>query len=153
MDHQLNTLAIDDKLQIPGFLGTFACDEIPKKPKKVANFSLVVNVDPADKPGSHWIGIIFSRNVLYFVDSYGRTYKDHELFPGIFTRNIRKFIGDLKVVCNRKMLQQLVSNACGDYAVYFIREITKNGFRKAMSVFSENLKKNDEYVVNYVKIL
>ena len=72
MDHQLNTLQIDEKLQIPGFLGTFACDEIPKKPRKDANFSLVVNVDPAKEPGSHWIAIIFTGNVLYFMDSYGR---------------------------------------------------------------------------------
>ena len=59
MEHQLTTTEIDKKLNIPGFLGTFAYDEVPELPKRLRNFSIVGNVDPSSKPGSHWIAIVF----------------------------------------------------------------------------------------------
>ena len=78
---------------------------------------------------------------------------NNAMFPEVFVRNIKKFAGDSIVVCNRKILQQLVSNVCGEYAVYFIREMAKTSFKSVLGVFSENLKKNDDFVFNYFKKL
>ena len=151
MEHQLTTTEIDAKLEVAGYLGTFACDELPENPKDLTSFSFVVNVDPSNEPGSHWLAVVFKTGIFYFIDSYGRSYNDRGLFPKLFIDIFQKYFEKSKVICNRKMLQQLVSNACGDYAIYFIREMSKNSFKKVLSVFSENLKRNDQIVVRYVK--
>ena len=40
----------------PSFLGVFALDKVPPKIKKW-NVKLIINLDPATKPGSHWVDI------------------------------------------------------------------------------------------------
>lgn len=58
---------------VPGFLGAFAADQLPKNPQRP--FSLIVNYSKADSPsgGTHWVAMKFPAysNALYF-DSYGK---------------------------------------------------------------------------------
>ena len=51
------------------------------------------------------------------------------------------------------MLQQLTSHACGDYCVYFINEMSKKSFENVLSIFGDDLLKNDKFVKNYVNKL
>ena len=54
------------------FRGVFACDQLPKQymPRPSA---LVINTDPADKPGQHWVAIYITRDgVGEYFDSYGK---------------------------------------------------------------------------------
>jgi hypothetical protein len=56
----------------PAFLGVFALDQVPPIIKKSANVKLIINLDPARKPGSHWVAIWRKDNIGYYFDSFGR---------------------------------------------------------------------------------
>lgn len=145
----MDTIELDDVLSsVSGFIGAFACDQLPPIPKK--DFSVVINTDPSNLPGDHWLTLIRKNSVLYFIDSYGRHYKDATFDP-IFVKTILKYIGKEKVVCSNKWLQQLTSNTCGYYCVYFIKELLGNSLKRCLSVFGDDLRVNDDYVLNYVK--
>lgn len=145
----MDTTEIDKKLaNVPGFIGAFAYDQLP--PNSTNDFSLVLNTDPSHLPGEHWLAIVKNQTLIYFIDSYGRHYTDSS-FETPFIKTVEKLIGQNKVVYNKMWLQQLTSNVCGDYCVYFIRELSKNSFKKCLAVFSDDLRKNDKHVLNYVK--
>ena len=146
----MNTLQIDDKISVPGFLGAFAYDELPEKNQD--NFSLVINTEVGSKPGDHWVALIKKEQQLFFLDSYGRNVKD-STFPSGFTTAILKYIGNSKWKFNSRWLQQLTSNTCGEYCVYFIEELGKRSLDRALAIFSDNLAENDRTVVEYVKYL
>ena len=147
----MDTLQIDKKITVPGFLGTFPYDEIPQKPKS-DTFSLVINTESSKEPGDHWLVLLYKKPYFYFLDSYGRSLHDGT-FSSEFTKAIKVYIGRTRYKSNKKWLQQLTSNACGDYCVYFIMEMSKNSLDKVLSVFGYNFSKNDKFVEYYVKKL
>ena len=147
----MDTLEIDKKVSAPDFLGAFSFDELPTKPKN-GTFTAILNVDSSNLPGSHWIAIIYKNSCFYFIDSYGRHFNDGT-FPKAFSTTIKNYFGKNCYKTNTKMFQQLTSNACGDYCIYFIQEMTKKSFKNVLSVFSANLAKNDTFVTEYVKKL
>jgi hypothetical protein len=147
----MDTLDLDKKVTARGFLGAFAYDEIPQRTND-DHFSLIVNTSPSSESGDHWLAIVYDKETFYFIDSYGRKPNDATL-PKQFSFAIRKYIGENRMKYNSKWLQQLTSNACGDYCVYFLQEFEKVGFKRLLRVFSQNLKKNDKFVLNYVKKL
>ena len=150
--NSLNTLQIDKKLEnIHGFLGAFPYDELPKSRRKL--FSLVVNTSSSHEPGDHWLALVYRNNAYYFLDSYGRDITDMT-FPEEFKEAIKRYVGGEKILYNRKILQQILSNACGDYAIYFVRMFSSgDSLKKSLTVFTDNLKYNDVYVTNFVKHL
>ena len=56
----------------PSFLGVFAIDKIPPTIQKSKNIKMIINLDPANKPGSHWVAIWRKCNTSYYFDSFGR---------------------------------------------------------------------------------
>ena len=150
MKATMNTVEIDKKISVPGFLGAFGYDELPTR--KDENFSLIVNTEPSTEPGDHWVALVQKENLLYFLDSYGRNFKNY-LFPSGFRETILKYVGNSRFKFNPLLLQQFLSNACGDYCVYFIQELHKGTLTKALSIFSDDLAKNDKIVKEYVKKL
>ena len=147
----MDTLQIDEKITAPGFLGAFPYNEIPQKPKS-DRFSLVINTESSKESGDHWLVLLYKKPYFYFMDSYGRTLHD-QTFPGQFTKTIKNYIGNARYKFNKNWLQQLTSNACGDYCVYFIMEMSKKSFEKVLSVFGDDLSKNDKYVELYAENL
>ncbi len=144
----MDAIQIDEKISVPGFLGTFGYDELPTR--KDGNFSLIVNTEVSTEPGDHWVALVQKDNLLYFLDSYGRNFKN-PTFPRGFRETIKKYVGNSSFKFNPLLLQQFLSNTCGDYCVYFIQELDKGGLTKALSIFSDNLAENDRLVVEYVK--
>lgn len=144
----MDTLQIDRALdKVPGFLGAFPFNELPDKPS--SDFSVIVNTDAG--PGDHWLALVRMQDKIYFHDSYGRK-PDNELFTLEFIKSMKDYIsGDC--VSNTKLIQQLMSNVCGFHCIYFILEIQKNSFDQVLSVFTKNLKKNDDIVVKYFNSL
>ena len=147
----MDTTQLDQKLTAPGFLGAFPYDQMPPKPDSEV-FSIILNTDPETEPGDHWIALVYKAPYFYFCDSYGRTLHD-STFPSAFSTTVKNFIGKTGHKSNTKFLQQLTSNVCGDYCVYFIQEMAKTSFARTMRVFSTNLKSNDRFVENYVNNL
>ena len=147
----MDTTQLNQKITAPGFLGAFPYDQMPPKPDSVV-FSVILNTDPETEPGDHWIALVYKAPYFYFCDSYGRALRD-PTFSSAFSTTVKNFIGKTGHKSNTKFLQQLTSNVCGDYCVYFIQEMAKTSFARTMRVFSTNLKSNDRFVVNYVNNL
>ena len=147
----MDTTQLDQKITAPGFLGAFPYDKIPPKPDSGV-FSVILNTDPEAEPGDHWIALVYKAPYFYFCDSYGRPLRD-STFSSAFSTTVKSFIGKTAHKSNTKFLQQLTSNACGDYCVYFIEELAKTSFARTMRVFSTNLKSNDRFVEKYVNNL
>ena len=136
-----------EEIKTKNFQGAFAYDEVPDLPE--GEWSIIVNTAPSSNPGEHWIAIIFKDGVTYFMDSYGRELNFRETtFSTEFVKKMKSIIRGY-LVNNRKLLQQLTSNACGYYAVYFVERLTDESMKKTLQPFSENLKQNDMYVYNY----
>lgn len=55
----------------PAWGGVWPVDRVKLKP----NMAYIVNTDPHDKPGEHWIAVWTSATRAYIYDSYGRSPK------------------------------------------------------------------------------
>ena len=144
----ISTLEIDEKLKtVPNFLGAYAYDELPEKP--TGDFSIIVNTEPGTEPGDHWIPIICQNNIVYFVDSFGRA-PTNPLFSKEFKETIRTFISGYKRRWNNRMIQYIFSNVCGEYSIYFIREMQTKTMFDVLSIFGVDLRRNDSLVVEIV---
>ena len=67
---QLDYLARDDPQLKRYFYGTVACDRLPKSPVKTQRQGYIVNTDPHDQPGQHWLAVWTDGNVCEILDSY-----------------------------------------------------------------------------------
>ena len=47
-----------------------ACDRLPKSPVKTTLQGYIVNTDPHDQPGQHWLAVWTEGNVCEVLDSY-----------------------------------------------------------------------------------
>ena len=136
-----------DEIETTNFHRAFAYDEIPDLPE--GEWSIIVNTASSSDPGEHWIALVFKDGVTYFMDSYGRELNLREAtFSPDFVNKMKSTVRGY-VVNNRQLLQQLTSNACGYYAVYFVERLTVESMKKTLQPFSENLKQNEMYVYNY----
>lgn len=146
---KMNTIEIDAKLsKVESFLGAFAWDLLPPKPD--SEFSLIINDDKSTLPGNHWLCLVKKNGVLYFIDSYGRDFND-ATFDASFSAKMMQYIGDETCIKNKTWLQQLTSNTCALYGIYFINEMQKRSFKSCLAVFTDNLETNDNLVLNYVR--
>ena len=52
-------------------------NEEHNKNEKISQFGMVINLDPHDKPGSHWVALYtnFDKNQIYFFDSLAKNQK------------------------------------------------------------------------------
>ena len=109
----LDQLAKQDCRLRPSFRGVFAADRLPRQSRDGA---YIVNTDPHDKPGRHWLGLWVDRPTCQVFDSYGlplRVYDDPDLqlwlsqFPTVLRSD--------------KTLQTLDSMACGHYALQYLK--------------------------------
>ena len=122
------------------FLGVFSCDRLPIVSELPC--SLIMNTDPHDKPGQHWVAIHINskRNGLYF-DSYGFPPLNHE-FTEFLNQNCYNW------TYNRYMIQGYNTVTCGQYCVLFILLKTL-GYKLAdiIHLFTHDFQVNDEIVV------
>lgn len=54
---ELLTVLSCDGLTKDLFLGVFPRDALPPKPVKKKTFCFIINTDPSNKPGLHWLAI------------------------------------------------------------------------------------------------
>lgn len=106
----------------------------------------VINSDPIDEPGEHWIAIYFDRwgRGEYF-DSYGLPPAVTGLTAYMDRYSLKKWI------YNRKTLQSLFSSVCGHYCVYFILFRCRGiPLHAITSSFTSNLTENDRTVSQFI---
>ena len=76
---QLDHLAKAVALLKPYFYGTVACDRLPSRPIKKEACWYIVNTDPHNRPGRHWLALwTHSGNVCEVMDSYALPLESYE---------------------------------------------------------------------------
>ena len=64
-------LARHDPRLEPHFYGTVPCSKLPRHPQKDRSVGYIVNTNPHDRPGRHWIALWTTpENVCEIFDSY-----------------------------------------------------------------------------------
>ena len=96
------------------YIGTFSKNNVPKLKN---NESTIVNLANSYLKGSHWIGMKFITDKLFYFDSYGIPY-----IPGI----IKKQYPNSKIITNIYKIQSNSSNECEKFCIMFILSNIKN---------------------------
>lgn len=100
------------------FAGVYPRDLLPEiLPHQKA---VVINTDPHDRPGAHWVCVYLNTPVIEYFDSYG-------LPPA--HRDIQDFIrrhGD-RWMYNMHCYQALDTDVCGQYCVYYLHHRHRSG--------------------------
>ena len=133
---QLSYLAKQDPYLAPIFAGVFAADELPGLPEQWKKRAYIVNTDPIDKPGSHWLAIFTKKHTCEVMDSYGlplKWYKPSDVVEWVFE--------NFEIVRSNAMtLQEMNSQSCGQYALMYLKAKARG---QSMQDFISVFKKGD----------
>lgn len=99
------------------FYGTVACDKLPSVLMKEGATAYIVNTDPHDEPGKHWIALWTEGNVCEIMDSYALSLDVYGTAAPLQEWMDRQFKYQMR---SGKSLQSLFSQSCGDYALMFL---------------------------------
>lgn len=144
------------RINVPFWGGVFSSDTLPARPPK--RFRCVVNFDPSDHPGSHWLGIVLHGNGTgEFFDSYGVKADGDGAF--LHSRFHTHFSNYMDKQCpmgwgfNNWDLQSMHTRTCGQYALWFCHA---NGGPVTAPTFwqwaSMDLDANDAKIKENVKL-
>jgi len=142
---QLDHLARTNPSLCCVFYGTVPCDRLPKTLPQEGPTAYIVNTDPHDKPGMHWIALWADKDKCEILDSYGLpldVYGTAEPFREWLDRHFKYHI------FNGKSLQSLFSQSCGGYALMFLIDRAEG---RDLNAFLSRFKKN-EFVENDRKV-
>ena len=110
------------------FCGVFASDKLPKIPRLGL---YVVNLDPSELPGSHWVAIYIHGRFAEYFDSYG-------LRP--FVPDILNFLTPFHLNHNSVQIQSFHSDICGEYCcLYAASKCLGHTLRKFLSQFHHSI--------------
>lgn len=117
---QLEKAAKADPIISTIFQGVFAADQVPWTTlQRLPQWSIIINTDPIDKPGQHWVAALKRHNKCFFFDSYGKR-------PTTYQPRLWRMLNQCKA--NDKDYQQTYSTVCGDYCLLFLRLFTTKDF-------------------------
>ena len=120
------------------WLGVFARDELPDLPMEKRPFALVINTDPHDKPGQHWLAIYAPIEGPYeLFDSFG-------LAPSFYALD---FVGPTHSLYS---LQSYSSSLCGHYCIYFIYLRSREHSFQNIIEYLHRVLCPDRYILEYV---
>ena len=114
---QLSYLAKQDLCLAPIFAGVFASYQLTGLPEQWKKRGYIVNTDPIDKPGSHWLAIFTKKHTCEIFDSYGlplNWYKPSDVYEWV-SENFQIVRG------NAMTLQEMNSQSCGQYALMYLK--------------------------------
>ena len=114
----LETLAHEDPLIRPYFQGVYPADRLPRQ---VLEGGYIVNTDPHDQPGQHWLALWVEKpSHCEMFDSYGlplKFYKDPSLH--------RWWNQFATMTRSGQSIQSLQSQACGHYCIQYLKAKAK----------------------------
>jgi hypothetical protein len=95
------------------WLGVFARDELPDLNLRRRPFALILNTDPRNKPGQHWLAIFAPKaGRVELFDSYG-------LPPNFYG------LDSFDLIYNSTSFHSSSSSVCGHYCKFFLFNRTK----------------------------
>ena len=98
------------------FIGVFPIDLLPRHVNKQKTIKLIVNLEPSNLPGSHWICIYRRNGKAYYFDTFGRippTDIQHWL-----ASNSRDWIHN-----TNRVQSESDKISCGYICVYFLSQL------------------------------
>lgn len=125
-------------------IGVYAADNIPKKHHPMP-YGFIVNTDPHQLPGKHWIACYIKNNVLETFDSYGHS-------PGILSPFIKRYMNTFeRTLNNTKRLQSSETRVCGQYCFFYLM-CRCRGFsmKDITNLFTHDFMLNDQFVYNFI---
>ena len=126
------------------FAGVYPRDVLPDLlPHQKA---VVVNTDPHDQPGAHWICMYLNSPILEYFDSYGLP-PNHPDLKDFIQRQSHKQIH------NPHCYQALDTDVCGQYCVYYLhhRHRGRKTVQDWILPFRGTDKQRDRYVAQWFK--
>lgn len=149
MEPGISNVYIDSVLceYADNFMGTFSSNEVEDKMLKVGQ-SLVINLSPVDKPGSHFVAAkAVSSKELCFFDSLQLSQIPFAILN--FLRNQRKSVTTLNW-----RIQHYESSFCGFFCIAFVLSLQFVSFSIFVSYFQKNdLLLNDYIVIEMIRML
>lgn len=142
---QIDSLLKRDPFSKKIFKKVCALDQIEQP---IFPSAYVINSDPSNKPGEHWVAVYFDKNGKgeYF-DSYGLPPSFLDL-DEYMNRHSRSWIW------NRKTLQALFSTTCGHYCIYYILLRCRGiPLLDIVESFSSYLTENDRFITRFIRSL
>lgn len=124
--YELNTLLheVADRPSQMTALGVFPADHLPSMKSlrsvlaKAPLCCVIVNTDPANRPGTHWVLFIASLNRgnvhLEYFDSYGLPIMIHTALYASCLRS--QYVSQIRK-CNTLTLQSTATSVCGHYCL------------------------------------
>ena len=135
-----------DQLIKSSFHGVFPIDALPESISNLP-FTMVVNMDTHNLPGSHWIAV--------YIDEYKRG----EIFDSLALPTslpLAKWMNQFTVSWRRnsRYYQHLFSSYCGAFVIYFIlMRPHVRSMQDVTKMFTSTLYKNDSLVSNFFNSL
>ena len=113
-DRSLTNLQIEGRMKrTPGWLGVFSRDTLPDLSRQATPWSLVLNLQTSEEPGSHWVALHRSRGGEYaeYFDSFGAPPPTEVL----------RAKGRLPMMYSAAQLQDVRSSSCGWFCMDYLR--------------------------------
>lgn len=106
-------------LRTPHFIGVFPCDMIPRPIRE--NECIILNTDPHNLPGKHYIAIYSNAGVYFYFDPLAL---DPSNFS-IMNRELHvKNIAQNMVPVLRNPIQDAISNSCRLFCIDYVLSVT-----------------------------
>lgn len=124
------------------FKGVFPCDQLPQTERFKLPYGLIVNTDPASKPGEHWISIFVNENRhAEIFDSFGKPPTNNFIVAFVECNADSSCFNVVRV-------QHELSEKCGQFAIGFLKARMR-GFsaEEYLSIFTQDdLRQNDKII-------
>ena len=139
-----------------------------KGESKIDKFGMVINLDPHDKPGSHWVALYtdFEKKQIYFFDSVGKKPKKkikkfinkltkymykkkynkslniNKVLENVKSKNTNDYIKNLNKfdIRHNKIQHQFKNSECGVYSINFIVRLVGG---ETFDEITQNITKDD----------
>ena len=117
------------------YRGIYACDQLPNSVMRPS--VIVVNTDPASRPGHHYICMYFDE------DGHGEFFDSFGMLPKrVFKRYMDRHCDAWTF--NKKQMQSLVSRFCGHYCIWYcIMKFRKAALNDLVRLMSKDTGLND----------
>ena len=130
------------------FIGCFACDQLELLSLTHFPCFLIVNTDPSNRPGTHWIAIRVSKSNVEMFDSLGLLYENE------IPISILAFIQRLAVSRSFKFNQRFQPDSsvlCGFYCIFFVFLRQFCNFHNIQLMFGDDFVKNDQLITKFFR--
>lgn len=128
------------------FRGVYAADRVPVAS---GSWCCVANTDPHDRPGEHWVALVFGdHGGCEYFDSYAMPL---ETYPALHKR-----LRNVDVVCRAvQPVQPPFSTACGHFCIYFLccRSSMMSLARIVERLLRIPMRSRDSFVYDHVRML